>query len=684
MKKILNLKVVSVVAFFLLYGTLGAQIPAGGTQMNATTGTTYKKIGSSVVTEITVADQPYTKGLRLVLPATVANSYSEQIQFPTVVGIAVNDVVLVAFYARTISSIQETGEGSLTVVIENTSTYANEIAAKISIGSSWKQYYASAKCVSTLSSSQVRYAFQTGYPSQTIEIADVKFLNYTSTLALKDLPVTEITYAGQAPDAAWRIAATDRISRIRKGKVDIEVLDQKGSALKDASISIEMVRHQFGFGTAIPANTFLTNTVFRNKVYELFNEVVFENDLKWPQFNPNSTLNLRKSLDSLDLHKIAVRGHNVIWPSWKWCPSSLQTLSTNPVALGAAIDKHIDEVTQFTKGRLNDWDVINEPYSEHEIMDILGNGVMADWLKRVKTNDSNVKLYINDYGILSGGGLDVKKQDSYYNLIKYLDERGAKVDGIGMQGHFSSDLTPITKVYSILDRYAALGKDIKITEHDINITQRAVQADYTRDFMTILFSHASVKSFMIWGFWQNSHWRPEAALFNADWTLRPHGEAWKELVFNQWWTGKTEKTTDFQGRASFDGFLGTYKYIIKSGGKESVGTFSIVNSKQSGMANSVVLTVDNSTLGIPKLSQNQDAYKVYPNPFRGSFVLETTNQSAEPATAELYNVLGKKVLSMNLDSGSGQTTIGYGTPGFYTLQVRNKKEVSVFKLIGSY
>jgi endo-1,4-beta-xylanase len=683
MKFTFYLRTLLIFASLLTWGILAAQIPAGGIQMNATTGTTHIKIGSSIVTEITIVDQPFTKGLRLVLPATVNNFWSEQVQFPTAVGIAANDVVLVAFYARTISSIQETGEGALTVVIENSTTYAKELSTKISIGSTWKQYYASAKCVSTLSATQVRYAFHTGYPSQVIEIADVQFLNYKTTLALKDLPITEITYSGQAADAPWRVAAADRIEQIRKGRVDIEVKDQHGNAVKDAEVSIEMVRHQFGFGTAIPASVFLNNAVFRNKVYELFNEVVFENDLKWPQFNPNSTLNLRRSLDSLERHQIPVRGHTVIWPSWKWCPPALQALSTNPAALTNEINKRIDDVTKFTKGRLNDWDVINEPYSERDIMNILGDEVMADWLKRVRQNDPDVKLYINDYGILSSGGMDIKKQDSYYNLIKYLDGLGAQVDGVGLQGHFSSELTPITKVYSIIERFATLGKDIKITEHDINITQRAVQAEYTRDFMTILFSHESVKSFMIWGFWQNSHWRPDAALFNADWTIRPHGEAWKELVFNQWWTKKKEKTTDSQGNVSFEGFLGTYNYTIKSGGKESTGVFEMNYSKQSGTANAVVLRMEDLTLGASIPDQNLNLVSIYPNPFKGSFVIETSGMNNEPVTAELFNSLGQRVMVSVLDNVSGKTSIRHETPGIYTLRISNSNGFRVFKIIGT-
>ena len=460
------------ILFLLVFGIVQAQIPTGGTILNATSGTTYQKIGKGTLTQVNVEGQYFTKALRYTTGTDIVNFWDAQIQFPSVAGIAANDVILVAFYARTISSVQETGESSVAVIIEHKTTYAKEISTKLMIGREWKQYYASVKSKVTWSAADTRYALFTGFPTQTIEIADVQFINYKNSLNLANLPVTEITYFGQAPDAEWRVPAQERINQIRKGIAEITVYDEQGQIVKDAEVSVEMTRHKFGFGTAIPASVFLGNTTFRNKVYELFNEVVFENDLKWPQFNPASTLNLRKSLDSLDRHKIAVRGHNVIWPSWNHLPSTLKSLETNPVALRVAIDKHIDEVTQFAKGRLNDWDVINEPYSEKDIMAILGNEVMADWFKRVRNNDRTVKLYLNDYAILSGGGQNSVKQDSYFNLVKYIDEKGGKVDGIGFQGHFGSDLTSPAKVYSIIDRFAALGKEIKITEHDINVTQR--------------------------------------------------------------------------------------------------------------------------------------------------------------------------------------------------------------------
>lgn len=569
-----------------------AQIPGGGVSLIKETGVNYQKTGAKgTLASIVVTGQPFTSGFKYTTGADISNTWDGQVKFTGIAGITANDIVLVAFYARTTASIQESGDGALTVCIENNTSYDKEVYQKVAIAREWKQYFVPLQCKSTLALSAVTYSFHMGFVSQIIEVADVKFLNYKTNLTLNDLPVTEITYYGRESDAPWRAQAAERINQIRKGVTEMVFYDEQGQILKDAKVSVEMIRHQFGFGSAVDANRFMTNTIYRNKVYELFNEVVLENDLKWPVFNPTSLI-LKRTLDSLKRHEIPVRGHNVIWPSFKYNSTALKTLSANPVAFRNEIDRHIDQITQYTKGKVIDWDVLNEPYSEKEFQAILGDEAMADWFKRVRQNDRTVKLYINDYSILSAGGMDINHQNGYYKIIEYIDSKGGKIEGIGMQGHFGTDLTPITKVYSILERFAALGKEIKITEHDININQRAVQADYTRDFMTICFSHPSVKSFLTWGFWAGQHWLPEGAYYDNAWNIRPHGEAWEDLVFNQWWTKKTDLTTDEQGKASFEGFLGTYKYTITSGDKVRTGTFKVENSKQSAIANKVILSLD--------------------------------------------------------------------------------------------
>ncbi|HEX7583603.1 MAG TPA: endo-1,4-beta-xylanase, partial [Prolixibacteraceae bacterium] len=502
---------------------LFAQIPAGGVSLIKETLPNYTKGGKGTLTTIPITGQTFTTGFRVTTGTDISNTWDSQVTFSKTVGIDLNDVILVAFYARTTASIQEFGDGALTVCIENNTTYDKQAYYPVKIGTEWKQYFVPVKCKSTLALSAVTYSFHTGYASQTIEVADVKFLNYKNTVSLESLPVTEITYYGREADAPWRAEAAARINQIRKGIVDMVVYDEQGQVVKDATVSIEMTKHKFGFGSAVAASRFMTDAVYRNKVYELFNEVVLENDLKWPSFNPNPSVNTTKTLDSLARHNIAVRGHNLVWPSFSYNLASLKTLSANPVAFRNEIERHIEQATLYAKGKVVDWDVLNEPVTNTEFQAILGKEVMADWFKRVRINDRKVKLYINDYSILSAGGMDINHQNGYYDIINYIDSKGGKIEGIGMQGHFDNNLTPITKVYSILERFAKLGKEIKITEHDINMTQRAVQADYTHDFMTIVFSHPSVKSILTWGFWAGQHWLPDAAYYALDWSLRPHG-----------------------------------------------------------------------------------------------------------------------------------------------------------------
>jgi GH35 family endo-1,4-beta-xylanase len=594
MKSILKIKLLTLL-LILSNGMLFAQIPAGGISLIKETYPNFTKGGGKgTLTNTTITGQTFTKGFKYVTGADISNTWDGQVTFAKTVGIEADDVLLITFYARTLASVQEFGEGSVIVCIEDNKTYEKQTYYKVAIGSEWKQYFVPVKCKSTLAFAAVTYSFHTGFISQSVEFADVKYMNYKKTLTLEQLPVTPITYIGREANAAWRAEADERINQIRKGIADVVVYDEQGQIVKDATVTIEMEKHKFGFGSAIAGSRFMTDALYRNKVYELFNEVVLENDLKWPSFNPNPSVNTKKTLDSMAFHKIPVRGHTMVWPSFTYNLASLKTLSTNPVAFRNEIDRHIDQVAQFAKGKVIDWDVLNEPYTNKEFMAILGDEVMADWFKRVRQNDREVKLYINDYSILSAGGMDINHQNGYFDIIKYIDSKGGKIEGIGMQSHFDNNLTPITKVYSILERFATLGKEIKITEHDINLNQRDVQADYTRDFMTIVFSHPSVKSFLTWGFWAKQHWLPEGAFYAEDWSIRPHGQAWLDLVFNEWWTKKANLTTDSEGKVSLDGFLGTYKYTIKNGDKIRTGTFKIDHSKQSGLTNPVVLSFDNT------------------------------------------------------------------------------------------
>ena len=396
-------------------------------------------------------------------------------------------------------------------------------------------------------------------------------------------------YPGYEPDAPWRAEAAARIDAIRKADLSVQVTDAVGNPLSGATVDVAMRQHEFGFGSAVTANRLRDNNpayaTYKDKVQQLFNIATIENNLKWPPWDGEWGNGFTQSgavaaVDWLRTNDIRVRGHNIIWPGYSNLPASVKQIldgapldANEQAALRAAINNHIDDIAGEFNGKLSAWDVINEPWDNHDVMDNLaeGNAAMVDWLERVRANDPAAVLYVNDYNILStGGATNTAKQQFYYDTLAYLQNQGAPLGGIGFQGHFNeSSLTGPEQIWEILDRYEALGLDMQITEFDFGTTDEQLQAAYTRDFLTAVFAHEGIDDFIMWGFWENAHWRPDAAMFRSDWSIKPNGEAYLDLVFNQWWTDES-LTSDAQGLAALRGFKGEYDITVTLDGKTVV------------------------------------------------------------------------------------------------------------------
>jgi endo-1,4-beta-xylanase len=522
---------------------------------------------------VPVEGQPFSEALRVQTMERPPFHWDVQARVRATAPVRKGDTLWAAFNARRIASTQETGEALVQLIVERSAEpHEKSLERALSVGPEWTEIRIPFVADRDSQPGELQVNLRLGYAPQTIEIGGLALLNFGPEVVPDSLPKTNTWYPGSEPDAAWRSAAAERIERIRKGDLNVRAVDATGQPIEGATVEVRMRRHAFSFGTAIDA-AFVAgpdtpdNLRYRETLARYFNKAVFENDLKWPAWTEASPvgeqrrINVPKALDWLEQQGIPVRGHVMVWPSWRYVPPFVRALRDDPPRLRQAALDHIADQTAAVGHRLAEWDVINESYAHHDLMDILGREVMADWFRAAEAGAPNVRLFYNDYTMFSGEGPNSPSQH-FYDTIQFLLEQGAPIGGIGEQGHFGGSPPPPERVLATFDRFAAFGLPIQITEFDIDTSDGEVQVAYTRDFLTLAFSHPAVTGVLSWGFWEGRHWKPRAAFWSKDWTLRPNGEVWVDLITRQWWTD-ADLQTDSDGAATVRGFCGDYEVTVR-------------------------------------------------------------------------------------------------------------------------
>ncbi|MDQ8204046.1 endo-1,4-beta-xylanase [Pelagicoccus sp. SDUM812003] len=620
---------ITLIAFLFLISPLLAktELPAGGVALlpgniTVTGGFWPGENGGSPVASASVVsvDHPdFTQARRVTVSNPAGQFWNGALQFTVNQAVAEGDVMMVRLFFRSIESNDESGVGFATVFPQGPAPDFNKyLQREITATDQWTEYLLPFVMTESLPSGQLSLQIGAGAGSKTQiwEVAGIEFINYQQTLALDDLPITRPSYAGRELDASWRDAAAARIEQHRKGDFQLKVLDANGDPIPNADISIEFLRHSYHFGSVIVSSIIMgtgsDNDTYREKFLDLFNQSGPENDFKWgpwagewgSSYAASQTLAAMQWLRDRDIY---TRGHVMVWPSKGNLPNLIQSYlpegnpaAADPEAKQIVLD-HIDDVASRSADYVDEWDVLNEPYDNYYLMDAFGDEVMVDWFEQARAHLERHALYINDYGILSAGGRDFAHQDHYEETIRYLLENDAPLNGIGMQGHFSSSPTGIERIYDIFERYhnAFPELDIRVTEFDISTEDEEMQADFTRDFLTIAFSHPATVGVQCWGFWENAHWRSDAAMYTSDWREKPNAVAWRTLTKETWWND-FQGATDASGLFSDRGFYGDYRATITIDGEAHVYDFSLAK----GGATNVTLQIgsDPSNTPPPELS----------------------------------------------------------------------------------
>ena len=577
--------------FRLLFVAALASIPALGAPVALVSGdplSCFNRIdGNGTLSTVSVPDQAFSSAIDVKTGdvAATANPWDIRPRCFTTNAAKQNDVAVASFWIRALQSPSGTAFTSF-VLEQNVSPFTKSVTYTVPAKSTWKLVQIPFTLAQTYAANEYNLSFWVTFPSQEIQIGRFTILDYGPGVSYSSLGLAAWPYDGHDPNAPWRALAAANIEKYRKGDLVVVARDATGKPVPNAQVRVKMKRHAFGFGTAVAGDVLMAQTTdgqnYRDAILRLFNKVVTENALKWPFYE-----SWGRAQDDFMLPWFAqngltqVRGHNVIWPNMSNLPTDVQTmLKATPLdteKLRTRIAGHFTDVMSYAKGKVTEWDVLNEPFTSRDIQAVLGDPEMAAWFRQARAADPSAKLYVNDYSILEAGGYDLRHINAYRSIIQGILDNGGPLDGIGLQSHFDSNLTPPDRVTELLNEFAAFGKDLQVTEFDINIADDQIQADYTRDFLTVCFAHPAMKGFMIWGFWEGAHWLPRAAMIHKDWSTKPNYAAWNDLIYNQWWTDVTG-TTGSDGIYRTRGFLGDYDVTITTPSGTSTRSLTLASA----------------------------------------------------------------------------------------------------------
>jgi endo-1,4-beta-xylanase len=400
------------------------------------------------------------------------------------------------------------------------------------------------------------------------------------------LTASLVSFIFQGEISAQFPGINDSIAKYRKGELIVK-------AKRGSKVTVEQVRHEFWFGCAIP-NSLAGGMspdnlkMFKEKFLANFNAAVTENALKWMIMEPRKDQVNYAVVDSIlsftEKNNIPLRGHNLFWGIFKSPNTGQQyvqqwvTELTND-ELRQRIQTRAESITKRYKGRFAEYDMNNEMIHGNYYEERLGPEITKQMAQWAHNGDPGAKLWVNDYDVLipeSPLGIGLPE---YMAHIRKLLKQGVPIAGIGVQGHSHLETFDRKFLRDALDSLALFKLPVRITEFNLpgmrsqykssQLTpeQEKAKAKEIVDYFRICFAHPAVTGILVWGFWEGANWVPSSSMYKRDWTPTPSAEAYRNLVFKEWWTNESGVVSK-KGVYSVPAFYGKYRVTVNGISKE--------------------------------------------------------------------------------------------------------------------
>ena len=259
-----------------------------------------------------------------------------------------------------------------------------------------------------------------------------------------------------------------------------------------------------------------------------FNVVVAENEMKFDATEPaENEFNYTKGdkmVKYAEANGLRVRGHALAWHSQ--VPGWVNNYSGQKEKLLAVLKNHIDSVVGHWKGKVAEWDVVNEAINDDYNADwrstnsVWYEGIGPEFLDSAfvwaHAADPDAELCYNDYS-LEWGLREQSKASFVVEQVKRWKENGIPITCVGTQTHIeiSHETTP-QNVRALAKALAELDVTLNITELDIGFPLGSADqlgaADYAkqghlyRQFMDVFLEEPNMGEFVIWGLTDAHSW----------------------------------------------------------------------------------------------------------------------------------------------------------------------------------
>ena len=234
----------------------------------------------------------------------------------------------------------------------------------------------------------------------------------------------------------------------------------------------EKYNEYFMIGTAVNSSQILEkDEKAKTLLAKEYNSITPENIMKCevihPQWDKYDFELADKFVDLARKNNMFSVGHTLIWHSQL---SPFVNSIKSPDSMKVFMQNHIQTIAGRYEGKINAWDVVNEALEEDGTMrktvfrELLGDDYVIEAFRLAQKASPTSELYYNDYNIEQPA-----KRAGAISLIKKIQAAGVRIDGVGIQGHWSIKELPLKDIEQSIIDYGTLGLKVMFTELDITV-----------------------------------------------------------------------------------------------------------------------------------------------------------------------------------------------------------------------